>query len=35
MNTKTKPGIAGGIFLIGLGILIFTGSWWPGISRRG
>lgn len=32
MNTKrTKSGIAGGIFLIGLGVLIITGSWWPGI----
>ncbi len=32
MNTKrTKTGIAGGIFLIGLGVLIMTGSWWPGI----
>jgi hypothetical protein len=32
MNTKhTKSGIAGGIFLIGLGMLIITGSWWPGI----
>ncbi len=32
MNTKrTKSGIAGGIFLIGLGVLILTGSWWPGL----
>ena len=32
MNTgRTKSGIAGGIFLIGLGILIMTGFWWPGI----
>jgi hypothetical protein len=32
MNTKrTKSGIAGGIFLIGLGVLVMTGSWWPGI----
>lgn len=32
MNTKqTKSGIAGGILLIGLGVLIITGSWWPGI----
>lgn len=30
-NQRTKSGIAGGIFLIGLGILIFTGNWWPGI----
>ena len=32
MNTRrTKSGIAGGIFLIGLGVLIITGSWWPGV----
>lgn len=32
MNTqRTKSGIAGGIVLIGLGVLIITGSWWPGI----
>jgi len=32
MNTKrTKSGIAGGIFLIGLGMLMVTGSWWPGL----
>jgi len=32
MNTKhTKSGIAGGILLIGLGVLIITGNWWPGI----
>jgi hypothetical protein len=32
MNSgRTKSGIAGGIFLIGLGILIMTGFWWPGI----
>ena len=30
-NQRTKSGIAGGIFLIGLGVLIFTGNWWPGI----
>ena len=30
-NHRTKSGIAGGIFLIGLGVLIFTGNWWPGI----
>jgi len=28
---RTKSGIAGGIFLIGMGILILTGSWWPGL----
>lgn len=32
MNTKNaKSGISGGIFLIGLGVLIVTGSWWPGV----
>lgn len=32
MNTqRTTSGIAGGIFLIGLGVLVMTGSWWPGI----
>ncbi len=43
MTTETHPknenkekkrqadGIAGGIFLISLGILLFTGWWWPGI----
>ena len=32
MNTqRTKSGIAGGIFLIGLGVLVITGTWWPGI----
>jgi len=24
-------GVSGGIFLISLGILLFTGWWWPGI----
>lgn len=24
-------GISGGIFLVSLGILLFTGWWWPGI----
>jgi hypothetical protein len=31
MNQKSKSGFAGGIFLIGLGILIITNAWWPGI----
>ncbi len=30
MHTK-KSGIFAGIMLIGLGILVFTGWWWPGI----
>jgi hypothetical protein len=25
------PSISGGVFLIGLGILVYTGWWWPGI----
>jgi hypothetical protein len=31
--TKKRQGnaIAGGIFLIGLGVLLVTGWWWPGI----
>jgi hypothetical protein len=28
---KRASGISGGIFLIGLGVLLFTGWWWPGI----
>jgi hypothetical protein len=28
---KRASAISGGIFLIGLGVLIFTGWWWPGI----
>jgi len=28
---KQASGISLGIFLIGLGILLFTGWWWPGI----
>jgi hypothetical protein len=32
MNHKPHTtSISGGIFLIGLGILIYTGGWWPGI----
>ena len=32
MDRKRKAsGISGGIFLIGLGVLIITGWWWPGI----
>lgn len=32
MNPKyTKSSVAGGVFLIGLGVLIITGNWWPGI----
>ncbi len=30
-NNRTKTGITGGIFLIGIGILMFTNWWWPGI----
>ncbi len=28
---RTDDPITGGLFLIGLGILLFTGWWWPGI----
>ena len=28
---KQASGISGGIFLIGLGVLLYTGWWWPGI----
>jgi hypothetical protein len=32
MNRRNhKSGIAGGIFLIGIGVLVLTGYWWPGI----
>ena len=28
---RTRNGITGGLLLIGIGVLIFTGWWWPGI----
>lgn len=28
---RTKNSISGGVFLIGLGLLVYTGWWWPGI----
>ena len=28
---KQASGISGGILLIGLGVLLYTGWWWPGI----
>ena len=28
---RKASGISGGIFLIGLGVLLITGWWWPGI----
>jgi hypothetical protein len=28
---KTAGGITGGLMLIGIGVLAFTGGWWPGI----
>jgi hypothetical protein len=32
MNRRNRtPGVSGGVFLIGLGILVYTGWWWPGI----
>jgi hypothetical protein len=30
-NRKHTPSVSGGVFLIGLGILVYTGWWWPGI----
>lgn len=32
MNRRNRtPSVSGGVFLIGLGILFYTGWWWPGI----
>ena len=32
MNKRNRtPSVSGGVFLIGLGILVYTGWWWPGI----
>lgn len=34
MDTLTRHGrstVSGGVFLIGLGMLLLTGWWWPGI----
>jgi len=31
MSKKKADGISNGIFLIGIGILVFTDGWWPGI----
>lgn len=34
MDNLVKPGqptISGGVFLVGLGMLLITGWWWPGI----
>ena len=31
VKKRRASGISGGIFLISLGILLFTGWWWPGI----
>jgi hypothetical protein len=28
---KHTPTVSGGVFLVGLGILVYTGWWWPGI----
>lgn len=30
-NINRNSSISGGIFLIGLGILVYSGWWWPGI----
>lgn len=31
MSKRKADAISNGIFLIGIGILVFTGFWWPGI----
>jgi len=31
VKKRKASGISGGIFLISLGVLLFTGWWWPGI----
>ncbi len=32
MNRRNRtPSVSGGVFLIGLGILVYIGWWWPGI----
>ncbi len=28
---KERSGVAGGLILIGIGVLLITGWWWPGI----
>ena len=28
---KERSGVAGGLILIGIGVLLLTGWWWPGI----
>ena len=30
-DPRSRGGIAGGIMLVGIGMLIITGWWWPGI----
>ena len=30
-DTSTRGGVAGGIMLVGIGLLIITNWWWPGI----
>jgi hypothetical protein len=29
--SKERSGVAGGLILIGIGVLLITGWWWPGI----
>ena len=31
LSKKKADAISNGIFLVGLGILVYTGSWWPAI----
>jgi hypothetical protein len=28
---RARDGITGGLLLVGIGVLLFTGWWWPGI----
>ena len=31
MDRKRNEKLTGGVFLIGIGVLAYTGDWWPGI----
>ena len=30
---RERSGVAGGLILIGIGVLLITGWWWPGTRR--
>lgn len=30
-SAQQRSGVGGGVFLVGLGMLLITGWWWPGI----